>query len=173
LFRSAGDCFAGAGGFWAAHSCAESMNAARNAEDLIMCPRYLATGPNRKAYIDVAPGCGLVVPIPRRVDDHPADVEMVECVVDTEERRQPHPTGFAVPTHAQVRRPPGRGARIQRVAHEISGRIVLLDREPRAANGRGLAPQDKMKPVLRNAGQRTAVERVHGRSRSKRVATIG
>src|SRR2546426_8903934 len=98
------------------------MHAATNAEDLIMGPRYLATGPNRKAYIDVAPGCGLVVPIPRRVDNHRADVEMIECVVDTEERRQPDPAGLAVPTHAQVRRPPRRGARIQGVAHEISRR---------------------------------------------------
>src|SRR5438309_12069190 len=100
----AGDCCAGACGFWAAQSCAESMNAPRNAEDLIMCARYLATGPNRKAYIDVAPGGGLVETIPGRVDNHRADVEMIEGVVDTEERRQPHAAGFAVPTHAQVRR---------------------------------------------------------------------
>src|SRR3989475_1593061 len=148
------------------------MHAARNAEDLIMCPRYLATGPNRKAYIDVAPGCGLVETIPRGVDNHRADVEMVERVVDTEERRQPHPTGHAFPTHAQVRRPPWRRARIQRVAHEISRRTALLDLEPRAANGRGLAPHDEMQPLLRNAGQHTAVERVHGGPCRKRVATI-
>src|SRR6266576_2040788 len=105
----------------AAQTGAESRRtAARRLEHFVMRPSYLATGADRKAHVDVATGSGFVEAIARGVDDHRADIEMIERVVDSQKRGQSRAAGLSFPSHTHVRRPPRRGAGGQRIAHEIS-----------------------------------------------------
>src|SRR5260370_40692315 len=76
-----------AAGLCAAHSGAESNRSGpKSLARFDMGPSYLATGADGKAHVDVATGSRFVEPIARRVDDHRADISMIERIVDPHKR---------------------------------------------------------------------------------------
>src|SRR6267378_4272429 len=113
-----------------------------------MGPSYLSTGSNGKAHINVPTRCRLIKSIARRIDDDRADVQIIERVIDPQERVKSHPYPFPIPPDADGGRPPGGYARAQSVAHEITGRIALLNFGPHTAERRALSAHDHIERVL-------------------------
>src|SRR6266849_8896472 len=99
----------------------------------------------------------IIAPI-RRVDNHRRDVEAVPQVVQAHEGTQPQGAHRPIPAEAHVGRPPGARGGVERVVDHVARRVSLLDLYPGPARERRPRLQQEVEPVLRNAGERAAVE---------------